>query len=188
MQTTSSPAKQGEKRKLFILLTRFPGLDSDALRWWTRFPYTHASIGLDEDLNTFYSFVVKGFIVEDISRYNKPGRQPFPCALYELEVSPAVYQKAKQMLGKFVSNRANLHYNTMGMLLSLIRIPTRRKGHYFCSHFVAELLQQCNAARLKKRSNLYFPKDFQKMNGLKMVFQGDLLRMSKHFCPRPALR
>ena len=39
-----------EKRKLYILLTRFPGLDSDALRWWTRFPYTHASIGLDEDM------------------------------------------------------------------------------------------------------------------------------------------
>lgn len=187
MQTASVPAPKSEKRKLFILLTRFPGLDSDALRWWTRFPYTHASIGLDEDLNTFYSFVVKGFIVEDISRYNKPGRTPFPCALYELEVSPAVYQKAKQIIQKFVSNRANLHYNTLGMLLSLIRIPTRRKGHYFCSHFVAELLQQSNATRLKKRSNLYFPKDFQKMNDLKIVFQGDLLRMSKRFCPHPSL-
>ena len=171
-----------EKRKLYILLTRFPGLDSDALRWWTRFPYTHASIGLDEDMNTFYSFVVKGFIVEDIARYNsKTGRAPFPCVLYELEVSPLVYQKAKQILQKFVTNRANLHYNTLGILLSLIKIPTRKQDHYFCSHFVAELLQRCNAAKLKKRSNLYLPKDLHKLSEVKLIFQGDLLHMSKQY-------
>ncbi|MBQ7416348.1 MAG: hypothetical protein IJW14_04870 [Oscillospiraceae bacterium] len=175
----------GEKRKLYILLTRFPGLDSDALRWWTRFPYTHASIGLEEDMNTFYSFVVKGFIVEDISRYNsKPGRAPFPCALYELEVCPAVYEKAKQILMKFVSNRANLHYNTLGMLLSLIKIPMRRQSHYFCSHFVAELLQRCDGAQLSKRSTLYLPRDLQRLGGIRMIFQGDLLRMSHQY---PAL-
>mgnify|MGYP002514939530 CR=1 FL=1 len=185
MQRLTKAQHTGQTRKLYILLTRFPGLDSDALRWWTRFPYTHASIGLDEDMNTFYSFVVKGFIIEDIARYNrKPGRDPFPCALYELEVSPVVYAKAKQMLQNFVSNRNNLHYNTLGMLLSLIKIPSRRQSHYFCSHFVAELLQRCNAAQLKKRSTLYLPKDLQKLKGIRMIFQGDLLRMSKQF---PAL-
>lgn len=171
-----------DKRKLYILLTRFPGLDSDALHWWTRFPYTHASIGLDEDMNTFYSFVVKGFIVEDISRYNsKPGRAPFPCALYELEVSRIVYEKARQILRKFVSNRSALHYNTLGMLLSLIRIPSHRKCHYFCSHFVAELLQRSNAAKLQKRSTLYLPRDLHRLSGAKMVFQGDMLRMSQQY-------
>lgn len=170
------------KRKLYILLTRFPGLDSDAMCWWTRFPYAHASIGLDEDMNRFYSFVVKGFIVEDIARYNrKPGRAPFPCVLYELEVSEAVYQKAKQMLLKFVSNRKTLHYNTIGMLLSLIKIPTHRQSRYFCSHFVAELLQRCNAARLNKRSTLYLPQDLQKLSEVKMIFQGDLLGMSRQY-------
>jgi hypothetical protein len=171
-----------KRRKLYILLTRFPGLDSDAMCWWTRFPYTHASIGLEEDLNTFYSFVVKGFIVEDITRYNsKPGREPFPCALFELEVSPAVYLKAKQILQKFIANRNHLHYNTLGMLLSLIRIPSRRQHRYFCSHFVAELLQQCNATQLNKRSTLYLPGDLQRLQGTKMIFQGDMLHMSRLF-------
>lgn len=186
MKHNSITIGQGEKRKLFILLTQFPGLDAKAMRCWTRFPYTHASIGLEEDLNTFYSFVVKGFIVEDISRYNKPGRTPFPCALYELEVPVAVYDKAKQIIQKFISNRSSLRYSYVGLFLSLVKIPSRQKGEYFCSHFVAELLQRCNAARLKKRSSLYLPKDLQRMNGLKMVFQGDLLHMSKRFCPHPA--
>lgn len=186
MQRNSIDLSHSEKRKLFILLTQFPGLDARAMRFWTRFPYTHASIGLEEDLNTFYSFVVKGFIVEDISRYNKPGRAPFPCALYELEVPVAVYDKAKQIIQKFISNRSTLRYSYVGLLLSLIKVPTRQKGQYFCSHFVAELLHRCNAARLNKRSTLYLPKDLQRMNGLKMVFQGDLLRMSKRFAPHPA--
>lgn len=187
MNIDSTCRKPSKSRKLFILLTQFPGLDAKAMRCWTRFPYTHASIGLEEDLNTFYSFVVKGFIVEDISRYNKPGRPPFPCVLYELEVPAAVYEKAKQIIQKFISNRSSLHYSYLGLFLSLIQIPTRRNRHYFCSHFVAELLHRCNAARLKKRSTLYLPKDLQRMNGLKMVFQGDLLRMSKQFRTQPSL-
>lgn len=156
------------------------------MRYWTRFPYTHASIGLEEDLNTFYSFVVKGFIVEDISRYNKPGRTPFPCALYELEVPAPVYEKAKQIIQKFISNRSSLRYSYVGLFCSLIKIPIRPRGQYFCSHFVAELLQRCNATRLKKHSSLYLPKDLQRMNGLKMVFQGDLLKMSHSFRPHCA--
>ena len=80
-------------RKITILLTQYPTAMASVLQWLTDFPYTHTSIGLEEDRNTFYSFVKKGFIVEKVTRYNKPGRAPFPCALYEIPVSEAVYQR-----------------------------------------------------------------------------------------------
>ena len=60
-------------RKISILLTRFPDNGSRAVSMLTRFYYTHASIGLDEDMNTFYSFVTKGFLVEKVTRYIRPG-------------------------------------------------------------------------------------------------------------------
>lgn len=172
-----------KNRKLYVLLTQFPGLDSKAMRCYTRFPYTHASVGLDEDLNTFYSFVTKGFIVEDICRYNKPDRDPFPCALYELEVSQTIYDAAKQMLQNFVKNRASLRYDTLGLFLSLVRIPKRRKGRYFCSQFVAEILKRCNATDVNKNTALYLPKDLHALRDLRLIFQGDLLRMSRQFVP-----
>lgn len=172
---------KGSKRKLYVLLTQFPGLDAKAMRYYTRFPYTHASIGLEENLNIFYSFVNKGFIVENISRYNKPGRAPFPCALYELEVAQPIYDAVKRMIQNFIKNRSTLRYDTLGLFLSLIKIPNRRHGRYFCSQFVAEVLHRCNAARLNKNSALYLPKDFQRLQGLTMIFQGDLLRMSKKY-------
>lgn len=173
------------QRKLLVLLTQFPGFDSKALRWWTQFPYSHVSLGLDEDMNTFYSFVVKGFIVEDISRYNKPGRMPFPCELYALEVSEGTYLAVKKTMETFVKKRRDLAYSKMGLFLTLINIPWRRKNQYICSHFVAQTLQRCAAIRLKKDSSLYLPGDFPDLKGLKRIFQGDLLHLSRYFGKRP---
>ena len=44
-------------RKITILLTQYPTTMASALCWLTDFPYTHTSIGLSEDRNTYYSFV-----------------------------------------------------------------------------------------------------------------------------------
>ena len=174
------------QRRIFVLLTQFPGREARLLRWYTGCPYTHVSLGLDEDMNTFYSFVMKGFIVEDIARYcAKPGRAPFPCALYELEVTQAVYDRMKALLQSFVARKASLRYSHFGLFLSLIHIPSRRKGRYFCSQFVAEVLQRCKATHLKKSSTLYLPKDLHRLNDLKMIFQGDLLHMTKRYPPLP---
>lgn len=173
------------KRKIFVLLTQFPGLDSRALRWWTRCAYSHASIGLDENMNTFYSFVTKGFIVEDIARYNKPDRPPFPCELYAMEVSEETYQAVRNNIDTFVRNRSRLGYSRIGLILSLIHIPWKIKDRYICSYFVAEILQRCTAARLKKHSMLCLPKDFSHSRDLKMVFKGDLLHFSRRFGSKP---
>ena len=171
-------------RTIYILLTQFPGWNSRAIQLWTRFPYTHVSLGLEEDLNTFYSFVYKGFIVEEITRYNKPGRKPFPCALYTLEVPADTYLAAKQMIETFCNNRAELHYSRLGVVIGLIlRLPFRKKNHYFCSQFVADVLAHCRALRMEKDSTLCFPKDFSRNRHLKMVFRGDLLNMAHQFIP-----
>lgn len=171
------------ERKLFILLTRFPGLDARAMMCYTRFPYSHASVGLEEDMDTFYSFVNKGFIEEKLTRYCRPGRTPFPCALYEVKVSQEIYDRAKALLQSFVERKASLRYSTLGLYLSLIHIPARWKDRYFCSQFVAEILQRCKAAKLKKSSTLYLPKDLNKLREATMVFQGDLLRLTHRYPP-----
>lgn len=173
------------QRKLFVLLTQFPGFDSTALRWWTRCPYSHVSLGLDEDMNTFYSFVVKGFIVEDISRYNRPGRRPFPCALYAFDVSEETYQAVRKTVMTFVNCRSKLSYTRLGLILTLINIPWRLKNRYICSQFVAQTLQRCTSLKLKKSSTLYLPGDFPSFRELKIVFKGDLLRLSNRFGNRP---
>lgn len=172
-------------RKIFVLLTQFPGIDSKVLQLWTRFPYSHVSLGLDEDMNTFYSFVVKGFIVEDISRYNKPDRMPFPCELYAYEVTEETYQAVRQTLMSFVNRRQHLSYTKLGLVLSLMQIPWKLENRYICSYFVAQTLQRCTSLKLRKASMLYLPKDFRKFSEMEMVYRGNLLHYTSRFGNRP---
>ena len=55
-------------KKITILLTRFPDNGSRFISLLTGYYYTHASIGLPEEQDTYYRFVRKGFIVEKASR------------------------------------------------------------------------------------------------------------------------
>ena len=119
-----------KKRKIYILLISFPDNGSKVIRAIKSCYYTHSSIGLEEDPNTFYSFVTKGFIVEKLTRYIKPERVPFPCCLYELEVSEKVYETVKKILGYYIEFKSVVYYSKLGLILSLLRIPykTNRYG------------------------------------------------------------
>ena len=175
------------RRKLYVLLTKPHGVRSGAVGLATRFYYTHSSIGLEEDPNTFYSFVCKGFIVEKIDRYLKPDRAPFPCKLYELEVSEETYERVREVIMTYVENRADLRYTWFGVITSIFHIPFRQKNHYFCSQFVAEVLDRSQAARLKKSCALYHPRDFKNIQGMKELFQGNLQLMREHFLRQACL-
>lgn len=181
--------KQKNKKKIYVLLTRFPDTGSKWIQAMTGFFYTHASIGLEEDMNTFYSFVEKGFIVEDINRYNKPDRDPFPCQLYELEVSERVYSSAKRIIEYYVRKKEKMSYTRFGLVMSLLRIPIKRKHKFICSQFVAHVLKRAKATRLKKYTVLYLPGDFKKLEELKLVFEGNLQTFIAHFGiePKPYL-
>ncbi len=172
-------------KKIYVLLTRYPGNDAKFLSWYTRFPYTHASVGLEEDMDTFYTFVSKGFLVESITRYEKPGRPSFPCALYEIKVSEKTYNRVKETVLSYKENKANLKYSTLGLVMCFLGIPFKRKNHYFCTQFVAEVLHKCEAVKLKKKSTLYFANDISKLKELKLVFQGTHLSFVEKFVKKP---
>ena len=168
-------------RHITILLTRFPDPYSKTVSVWTRFHYTHASIGLDEDVNTFYSFVTKGFIVEKVTRYVRPEWKPLPCELYHIPVTEEHYQHIKEILRTFVERKSSLQYTKLGVLLSLLRIPHKRKNKYFCSQFVAEVLKDSQCAIISKHPSLYMPKDISKLPQKHLVFKGTLPDMVKKF-------
>lgn len=170
------------KRKIYLLLTRFPDNGTKAIQALSGGYYPHASIGLEEDMNTFYSFVTKGFIVEKITRYVKPDKESFPCQLYELEVSEKVYDRMKQVLNGFVELKGLMHYTKLGLILSLFHIPYKRSHFgYFCTQFVAETLSYSGAAELEKESNCYFSEDLKRLPGMKLHFQGNLQTMIKRY-------
>lgn len=162
-------------------MTQYPGRDAKFLRWYTGFPYTHTSVGLEEDMDTFYTFISKGYLVERITRYEKPGRPSFPCALYEIAVTEEVYERVKIMVHDYKARKKMLKYSTLGLVMCFLRIPFERKNHYFCSQFVAEVLHKCKVLKLKKRSTLYLPRDISKHKELKLIFTGTHLGFVEKF-------
>lgn len=168
-------------KKILILLIRYPDTMADAMVRYTRFGYTHATIGLEEDPNTFYSFIKKGFIVEKITRYLKPERDPFPCALYELPVSKKIYRRVKKLLGAYTARKKFLRYTHISLFFGLLGIPFKLKDRYFCSQFVAEVLQRAKAASLPKNSAVCFPKDFAELEETRMIFSGNLQGMADQY-------
>ncbi len=172
---------KSKNKKIYILLTRFNDGGAKLLSAITGSYYTHASIGLEEDMNTFYSFVYKGFIVEQITRYLKPDKEPLPCELYELEVCEKKYKRIKKYIEGFVSTKKRFCYTRLGVAMCLFGIPHKKELSYFCSQFVAEVLKKTGAADLKKKAALYLPRDLKKIPGLKLNFRGNLLTFSQHF-------
>lgn len=179
-----------QKKKVLILFTKFSGKGAVFTSFITRSKYPHVSIGLEEDLNTFYSFVTpKGFLVEKITRYVKPDREPFAIELYELEVPEHVYENIKHELQLYVENKNKLHYSKFAVALAILRIPFRHDRHaYFCSHFVAEVLENTGTVELPIRPIHCFARHLKRLPGLKLHYQGNMKTMIEHFKLTPALK
>lgn len=168
-------------RKIYILLTKFSDIRGRILSAMSGSYYTHVSLGLEEDPGTFYSFVLKGFRVEKLARYLKPGREPFPVKLYEIEVASKTYEKIKEKIEYFVAYKSRMHYTTMGLFLSLLRIPYQRKFTYFCSQFVAHILQQVGIVPAHHKPALYLPQDLSNVPGTTLLFSGNMQTLLVYF-------
>lgn len=174
---------ENKTRKVYILLTRLHDFGSRVAGFFATCYYTHSSIGLEEDMNTFYSFMVNGFVEEDVSRFLRAKYSPFPCQLYEVEVTQEVYDEVKRIITEFKANKPIYKYTKKGFISSLFFIPRQRKNEFFCSQFVVHVLKQANAVSVKKNTSLYLPRDFKKMSGLKLEFKGNLRGFANRFIP-----
>lgn len=177
MQKNGIPGTSVRGKKIYILLTRLRSRWAKAVGVLTGEFYTHASLGFEEDLQTFYSFTFKGFLVESIKRYIEKNPGGVKCMLYELWVSQEEYESLKAEIAYYISNRKRYHYNRIGVILSLFHISWKRQEHYFCSQFVAELLQKREMMTTKKKSTIFFPKDFHRVKELKPYYCGNLSGM-----------
>ena len=123
--------EQNVQRKVYLLLTKFPDKGTKVIKALTGLEYPHASIGLEEDMNTFYSFVTKGFIVEDIKRYTKPGRKTIPCQLYEMHVSEETYFEIKQVLSYFIEFKDMFYYSKKKSCYEYFKVTVQNQSFRF---------------------------------------------------------
>ncbi len=161
---------------IYILLTRSGTWFSRLIHLATQDNYTHASIGLDGPRGPFYSFARKyrylalpaGLVEEHVTVY----RRTVPCCLYALKVTEDTYMRLRQQLNTMYAHRESYHYSVLGALACYFHLPLQRSCHYFCSQFVAGLLEECGAVELPKPPTLLRPADLCHLEDLYPVHQG----------------
>lgn len=174
--------KKQETKTIYILLTRTTTILSRAVHLLTADDYTHVSIAFNKNLQPLYSSSRKngrtlfpaGPCMESFKRGYLKEHIDIPCAVYELEVTPEVYNRAKREVEKVMKNADNYHFNIIGLLLCRMNIACNRKKNYFCSQFVSEVLKRSKALSLPKESSLMRPSDYMELPELVLCFRGKL--------------
>ena len=145
-------------KQISILLTKYNDWTSTFVYYITGRGYTHASIALEEDPDTYYSFNYRGFAVETVAKHKRRGVR-YSRSL-EVCVSDETYEQVKSCIEAFREKKERLYYTRLGAVCCAMRLPLHFENAYFCSYFVAEVLERSGAAVLPKRPWRYTPNHF----------------------------
>jgi hypothetical protein len=172
---------------IYILLSHSGSVFSKAINIYTRHPYTHVSIALDQDLSELYSFgrlrpynpVLAGFVHEDIENGTFKRFPNTVCALYSLTISKNQYDLLRHQLDRFKKESGRYGYNFLGLFSAMFNYPLPRQYNYFCSQFVSEVLLKSGVTISAKDPGLTSPMDIMGNKELEFVYAGYLKDYSK---------
>ncbi len=165
--------------KIFILLTDTGTLFTRAIKLYTRKPYNHTSISFDGELTEVYSFGRKmpnnpftgGFVKEEVeNELFKNAR----CAVYSCHVTEEQYEKMLKKVQEMEAKKELYRYNLIGVFALAAKMKVKRKNAYFCSQFVAALLQEAEIYIANKPLFFITPHDIQSDSRLQLEYEGDL--------------
>lgn len=167
---------------IYILLTRSGTFLSNLVYFFTGDPFTHASISFDPSLQPLYSSARKNgetmFPAGPCREYFHRGfyqkHRHIPCALYALDVSQEHFDQALQEVRRIINHSDEYRFNILGLLLCRLNIPMRRSKKFFCSQFVAEILQRSDSLPLPKVPSLMRPMDYARLPQANCLYRGSL--------------
>jgi len=165
---------------LYLLLTCSDTYLSRSIRHLTDDPYTHAALCFTPELNPIYSFGRKfaslmfpaGFTKDRLGKGFLRKHRKMECILLRLSVEDEAYLSAKEVVAAFEKNSFYYRYNVVGLILCGRQIAYERRRHFFCSQFVASVLQKSGAVKLPKTPSLMRPADFTMLPGVEVIFKG----------------
>ncbi len=148
--------EQEEMRSVTVLLTRYTDLMSRCVCILTRGVYSHASISIDEAEEEYYSFNFKGF-VREFPKKKVSSKRSNESVILRFQIPDSSYRIIEDEIAYFQSNRERFSYSRIGVMLCFVHIPHKFSNKYFCSQFIAEVLNKASMVDLKKKESLYFP-------------------------------
>lgn len=170
------------ERSIYILLTDTGTWFSRMIKMYTKAPYNHTSLSLDENLEELYSFGRKvyfnplsaGFVKEGIDRGVYLYKKNTKCIVYKMNVDDAQYQKIMKNIAEFKYFKDQYRYNLLGIMGIAMNKRIIRKNAYTCSQFVAFMLAASGIHVFDKYIEMITPEDITKIPKLQLIYEGKL--------------
>ena len=176
----------GTMKAIYIILSQSGTYISKILKSVTHEKYNHSSICLTEKFETFYSFgrknpyfFIPGGFIEESPHTGVFGRfSSVPCMILKKEISEEQYQQLENLLQHFTKHQKEYSYAILSLFLVDTPLSIVKKNKFFCSQFVATLLNkiQITTPRSPEHSHPY---DFIQVEGMEVIFEGDLKQIVK---------
>lgn len=165
--------------KIYLVLTATSSLLSKTIKLYTGASYNHASIALSPDLNDLTSFgrkdlnnpFIGGFVKEDISHAFFLNAH---CSIYTCDVTLREYTHLQRELRYYHQQQDFFRYNFIGLIALAVNVNYKRDYAFFCSEFIATLLEDCHIHQFDKTPNLVTPQDLQESTIFKPLYTGTI--------------
>ncbi|MDG5789894.1 hypothetical protein QA612_20775 [Evansella sp. AB-P1] len=172
------------EHKIYILLTRTGTVLSRLIQLYTRKNYNHASICFHSSFMEVYSFgrkvprnpFIGGFVKEDIraSFFSQAS-----CAVYSYTVTDDQLQRMMTYMRKIEEQKERYRYNLLGLFAIAVNKQIDRKYAFFCSQFIATVLQECEVIEFNKPLSHVAPYDLVEGTNFQLEYQGTLANFYK---------
>lgn len=157
-------------------------MPSRLIRFYTRKQYSHVSISLDPEFNQLYSFgrkklnnpLIGGFVKEHPDEGVFAMFDSVAARVYRLDVTDEQYRRIQRSLKRFIKNQPHYRYNFVGLFGAMINRAIPVKDRYFCSEFVAKVLEEGGVDIFDKPYSTVKPDDFTRVETLEEIYRGEL--------------
>jgi len=164
-------------KSLYIILTNTKTVMGQVIKNVIRSDFNHASLALDPSFNHVYGFgrnvddEESGFIIEKMdSGFYKQNDADY--VQLELKVTEGEFNKVTKELKKFEKEKTKFKFSKISLILNAFNIPLNRRYEFFCSQFIAFVLNNAGLVLFDKNHGLVRPNDFLNHPDLTQISSG----------------
>jgi len=174
--------------EVYVVLTATGTWLGRTIQWVTKAPLSHASLSFDRQLNDAYSFgrkklnnpFVAGFVQENFAH---PFFKDAPCAVFRVPIGSSGFERMRRRIEEMKKKQDCYKYHLLGLIGVLIRRRIPRENAYFCSQFVASVLEDGGCRPLDKPTYFTKPEDFELAFSSQLVYRGTVSGYLERFAP-----
>lgn len=164
---------------VYIMLSDTKTTFGNVVKFFTQAPYSHASISFDASMTKLYSFASRdghtmiplGFAEESVASFVKLSPKS-KYVLYVKLVDSKDLSKMKSTLKQFTKNKSSFRYDVAGAVKAFMGKHNANEKKYFCSGFVAYILNSGKSQVTENDSDLTKPMDIADIKNIHLVDMG----------------